>query len=142
MRRALVLLAGLALAFTGIACQGNVFQLKVGDCFNGAATGTVTDVSNVDCATPHDAEVYFIFDYPNPPSDYPGTATVQTTSEDGCKPPFATFVGVDFDNSIYGLSYLSPTSNSWATGDRKIQCLVTPESGATKLTGSVKGAKK
>ena len=68
MRRALVLLAGLALAFTSMACQGNVFQLKVGDCFNGAATGTVSDVSTVDCATAHDAEVYFIFDYPNAPS--------------------------------------------------------------------------
>lgn len=142
MRRALVLLAGLALAFTTMACQGNVFKLKVGDCFNGAATGTVSDVSVVDCATAHDAEVYFIFDYPSAPSAYPGDDTVRTTAESGCKPPFATFVGVDFDTSVYGLSYLRPTSDSWGTGDRIIQCLVTPETGATKLTGSVKGANK
>lgn len=143
MRRALVLLAGLVLAFTTVACdKGNVFQLKVGDCFNGAGTSTVSDVSVVDCATAHDAEVYFIFDYPSAPSSYPGDDTVKTAAETGCKPPFTIFVGVDFDNSVYGLSYLRPTPESWGTGDRAIQCLITPESGQDKLTGSVKGSKK
>lgn len=142
MRRVLLLLAGIALAYTTMACQGNVFQLKVGDCFNGAATGSVSDVSTVDCGTAHDAEVYFTFAYPNAPSAYPGADAVSAAAEVGCKPPFATFVGKDFDTSVLGLSYLSPSSDSWGTGDRTIQCLITPESGQTKLTGSAKNANR
>ena len=141
MKRALVLLAGLALAFTTLACQGNVFSLKVGDCFNGSATGEVTDVATIDCAQAHDDEVFYIFNYPNAPSSYPGADAIRTASETGCKAQFADFVGLDFDSSVYGLSWLSPTEKGWGTGDRAIQCLVTAETGS-KLTGSVKGTKK
>jgi hypothetical protein len=142
MRRALVLLAGFVLAFTTLACQGSVFSLKVGDCFNGTSTGTVSDVSNVDCTAPHDAEVFNIFDYPNAPSNYPGSDVLRATAEAGCKPAFATFVGLDFNASIYGLSYFGPTEDGWGKGDRGIQCLITPEQGQDKLTGSVKGVAK
>jgi hypothetical protein len=141
MRRTLGLLAGVALAYTTMACQGNVFQLKVGECFNGASTGDVSDVTVIACTSPHDAEVYSTFQYPNAPSDYPGSATVKTTAEDGCKTAFAPFVGKSFDESVYGLSYLQPTADSWKTGDRTIDCLIT-STDTTQLTGSAKGTNK
>jgi hypothetical protein len=141
MRRTLGLLAGIALAYTTMACQGNVFQLKVGDCFNGASTGDVADVKVIDCAQPHDAEVFSAFPYPDAPSDYPGAAPVKALAESTCKTNFASFVGISYDNSAFGLSYLQPTAESWKTGDRTIDCLIT-SGDTTQLTGSAKGTNK
>lgn len=141
MRRTLGLLVGVALVYVTMACQGNVFQLKVGDCFNGASTGDVSDVTVIACTSAHDAEVFSTFTYPNAPSDYPGSTTVVTVAEDGCTSAFTPFVGVSFEDSIYGLSYLQPTSDSWKTGDRTIQCLIT-SADDSQLTGSAKGTNK
>ena len=45
-----------------LACEGNVFSLKVGDCFNGkhASTEYGIDITNVElmsCDEPHESEV-------------------------------------------------------------------------------------
>jgi len=142
MRRALVLLAGLALAFTSVACQASVFELKVGDCFGGASGTTVANVDVVDCAKPHDDEVYFIFDYPSAPSDYPGDAAVSSAGQDGCLAPFATYVGIDYNSTTaYAVTILKPTSDTWATGDHAYDCLITSADGS-QLTGSAKGTNK
>jgi hypothetical protein len=141
MSRLIGLFAALALAATALACQGNVFQLKLGDCFTGGDSSQVTNVDVVDCAQAHDAEVYFVFDYPDAPSDFPGDQAVQTAAETGCKPAFADFVGLDFDSSIYGVKFLRPTSDSWGQGDRTIDCLIT-SSDDSQLTGSAKGTAK
>jgi hypothetical protein len=134
-------MAAIAFAYATIACQGNVFQLKVGDCFNGASTGNVADVTVVACSSPHDAEVFATVPYPNAPSDYPGSDVVKAIADDGCRTAFATFVGIGYDDSMYGLSYLQPTAESWKTGDRTIDCLVT-SGDSTQLTGSAKGTNK
>jgi hypothetical protein len=141
MPRATCLLVAIVLATTALACQGNVFSLKQGECFVGAATGNVSDVKIVDCTQAHDAEVYFVFPYPNAPSDFPGDDAVRTASETGCRPAFQDFVGLDFDSSSYGISFLRPTSDSWGTGDRTIDCLITSGDGS-QLTGSAKGTAK
>ncbi len=142
MRRALLLLAGLALAFASMACQASVFELKVGDCFSGASSGTLSNVDVIDCAKAHDFEVYAIFDYPNAPSAYPGDAAISSAGQDGCVAPFATFVGIDFNSSTaYSFSFLKPTSDSWGSGDRTYDCLITSADGS-QLTGSAKGTNK
>ena len=142
MSRVTGLLAAIALAATALACQGNVFQLKLGECFTGGTSANVANVDVVACTQPHDAEVYSIFDYPSAPSSFPGDEAVQTAATDGCKPAFADFVGLDFDSSSYGLKYLRPTSDSWGTGDRTIDCLITSGDGTSQLTGSAKGTAK
>jgi Septum formation len=139
MSRVTSLLAIIALAATALACQGNVFQLKLGDCFTGGDSANVSNVNVVECTQAHDAEVYYIFNYPDAPSSYPGDDAVQTTAADGCKPAFSDFVGLAFDSSSYGLKYLRPTSDSWGQGDRTIDCLITSGDGTTQLTGSAKG---
>ena len=133
-----------ALLFAAVVggCQGNVFSLKVGDCFNGGAAGTeVSDVTIVDCAKPHDAEVFSVFDYPNAPSDFPGTDALNTAVTDKCNPDFETYVGKDYNSSTYGLAPLLPTEDGWKSGDHEIVCLiVSGDSG--QLTGSAKGTAK
>src|SRR5262249_16480570 len=106
MARLTALLTGIALAFVSLAGQGHVFQLKLGDCFTGAASGNVSDVTTVACSQPHDAEVYSVFTYPNAPSDYPGDDAVKSTAETGCTPAFKDFVGIDYNSSNYGISFL------------------------------------
>jgi len=142
MPRVTALLAAIALAATALACQGNVFQLKLGDCFVGGTSAEVSNVNVVACAEPHDAEVYSIFEYPDAPSAFPGDGAVQTAAGNGCKPAFAEFVGLDFESSTYGVKFLRPTSDSWGRGDRTIDCLITSGDGTTQLTGSAKGTAK
>jgi Septum formation len=139
MKGWLALCAVVALALASMACQGNVFSLKVGDCFTGGAAGTeVSDVSTVDCGQAHDAEVFSIFDYPNPPSDFPGDSAMQAAAQDGCTRDFQAYVGVAPGQSGYAISYFSPTSDSWAGGDRTFDCLIASPDGS-QLTGSAKG---
>ncbi|MEA2621297.1 MAG: hypothetical protein QOH61_207 [Chloroflexota bacterium] len=135
------LLLAAAVALGGLACQGNVFSLKVGDCFNGGGASEVSDVTTVDCASPHDAEVYSVFDYPNAPSAYPGDDAIGAAADTRCRQDFAIFVGLSYDESIYNSNKLRPTSKSWESGDRTIDCLITSADG-TQLTGSAKGTKK
>jgi hypothetical protein len=142
MSRVTALLAAIALAATAVACQGNVFQLKLGDCFVGGNDANVSNVDVVACTQAHDAEVYYIFDYPDAPSAFPGDDAVQAAAGNGCKPAFGDFVGLDFDSSTYAIKFLRPTSDSWGQGDRTIDCLITSGDGTTQLTGSSKGTAK
>lgn len=144
MRRVLMLAcAALIGAAATAACQGNVFSLKVGDCFNNASADatSVSDVPITDCANGHDAEVYFIFDYPNAPSDYPGEDAIRVAGEAGCKPQFQGYVGIPFENSLYGYSYLTPTSTGWDRGDHTYDCIIV-SSDTNKLVGTAKNSKK
>jgi hypothetical protein len=135
-----VVLAAAALA----ACQGNVFSLKVGDCFTGGTSDeNVSNVSIVDCSQPHDGEIYSVFDYPNAPSAFPGDGTVTQTGDSQCAQDFATYVGIDWsESSIYSFSELQPSSDSWGQGDRTIDCVILSKTQGQQLTGSAKGTAK
>jgi hypothetical protein len=122
--------------------QGNVFSLKVGECFGGAATGEVSDVNKVDCAAAHDSEVFSVFDYPNAPADFPGADAMSTAASDRCPTDFQAYVGIDAASSQYGIGQLVPTSSSWAQGDRQVVCLIEPGTTGQTLTGSAKGTAK
>jgi hypothetical protein len=123
--------------------QGNVFTLKVGDCFDGVAAGEVSDVNKVDCSAPHDSEVYSVSDYPAAPSAYPGASAVNTATSTACITDFKTFVGIDAAASqTYTIGQLVPTADSWAQGDRQLVCIITPLTAGQKLTTSAKGTAK
>ena len=143
MKRIVSLFAVGVLAAAAMACQGNVFSLKVGDCFNGGSAGdTVSDVSIVDCAQPHSSEVYSVFDYPNAPSDYPGDDAIQSAANDRCATDFQAYVGIDVNSTTaYNVTFLRPTSDSWGQGDRTIDCIIEGVNNG-QLTGSAKGTAK
>ena len=86
MRRLLIIL--LATAGLATACQGNVFELEVGQCFLEPEGTEISNVETVDCADDHDGEVYHLFDLPD--GDYPGIPEVQRLGADGC---FGAFDG-------------------------------------------------
>jgi len=129
------------------ACQNTVSgsALKVGDCYNNTNT---TDVEGnaieshalVECAQPHDEEVFSVFDYPSA-SAFPGYEQIGTVEQTRCQTDFQTYVGVTWEQSTLVISYDSPDQNTWASGDHAIHCLLADASGS-KLTGSARGSKK
>ena len=124
------------------ACQGNVFSLEVGDCYNAPAVSTdysteISDVDLVDCSELHSNEVYAIFELPDTTwksDDY--TAELAGT---GCANRFQDFIGLEYDLSTLWIDYIFPLEESWATS-REVSCSVLPESG--KVSGSLKGSKR
>lgn len=135
--RPIALLAALALALT--ACSsGNVFSLAVGTCFDDPSDfSEVSNVPEVDCAEPHDNEVYYLFDLPD--GSFPGSNAVDTAADEGCFEAFQPFVGTEYVNSILWYSYLTPTSGSWDAGDREVVCFLW-HGELEKLEGSMRGS--
>jgi hypothetical protein len=119
----------------------DAFQMRVGDCFDDGAAFTddspeVNSVPGVPCTSPHDNEVYAVFDV-NAPS-FPGDEMERMAFE-SCKQRFASFVGRDYDSSALDIATLYPTRESWnGHHDREVVCAVY-DVAQTKLTGSVKG---
>jgi hypothetical protein len=146
MRPLAAAFAALVLAFVAVVaagCQGNVFSLKVGECFTGAASGEISDVAKLDCATAHDSEVFSVFDYPNPPADFPGADAMSTAATAQCTTDFKAYVGIDATAStLYKIGYIAPTADSWKAGDHQIICLINSVTQGSTLTGSARGTAK
>jgi hypothetical protein len=143
MPRLTAIFAAVTLAAVTLSCSGNGFHLTPGDCFNAGDSSTLSSSNIVDCAQPHDAEVFYIFAYPNAPADYPGEDAIRTTAESGCTPQFEDYVGISYDNTTaYTISFLRPDADSWSQGDRAFICLITAYDGTSRLTGSAQGTAK
>ncbi len=134
-----------AVALLAAACSaGNVWTLEVGDCFDdweGATISTesqeVSDVPIVDCAEPHDNEIYSKQDLPD--GSYPGDAAMEQTVIEVCYDGFESFVGRSYEESSLDFGWLFPTSESWAEGDREVVCFVY-DFELAKLTGSMENS--
>ncbi|MCS5714119.1 septum formation family protein [Herbiconiux sp. CPCC 205716] len=118
----------------------DVFDLVVGDCFDEWDGDTVFEVPVVDCASPHDWEVYDDFEVPDTSDGtFPGEDKLDVAADDGCLTAFETFLGVSYADTIYDYSYLVPTEDSWTeSDDRLVTCIITDPAG--QVTGSLKGA--
>lgn len=116
--------------------SGDVFALEIGQCFDDPDTsGTVTAVDMVGCNDPHDNEVYALFDLPD--GTFPGLSVVKEAAAEGCYDVFESYVGLDYESSVFDFSSLSPTPNSWENGDREVVCIVY-DLDLKKLTETVK----
>lgn len=115
----------------------SVFELEVGDCIAEAEQGIVDQVGIVPCDEPHEAEVYFTEDMTD--SSFPGEDAVLEFVQDECIPAFEEFVGADFATSELDIFPLTPTEQTWDSGDREVICMVTEVSGEPK-TGTAEGA--
>lgn len=134
MRRVGIFLAlGVAMA----ACGGtDVSSLAPGDCFDDF--GDVTEVASVailDCNEPHDNEVYADIEYLGDGS-YPGDEPLFEYGTDACLERFDRFVGIAYEDSQLDVGLLYPSSETWESGDRKIQCFVYELDGS-QVTGSL-----
>lgn len=113
------------------------FRIKVGDCLGAIDGGSqIETAQGVPCTGEHQYEVYHSFDIPD--GDFPGDSAVSTSAQDGCLAEFETFVGIAYEESIYGFTSLLPTEESWdRLDDREVLCLIgnfdgTPKSGSAQ----------
>jgi len=115
--------------------QIDAFSIHLGDCLMLPPDGTFSDLTAVACTQPHDTEVTNVFDMPD------GTFSQDDVDAAGnqCDAAAQSYVGPNYQNLGLDWNYFSPTSDSWAQGDREIDCIVYTLSGNPDLTSSVKG---
>lgn len=123
----------------------SVFDIQVGDCMAEPEGDEVTDVEVVPCSEEHDYEFYYAYDL-DLGDGFPTEEAMSADADQKCYDAFTDFVGIPFEESasLY-YSYYSPSAESWAEGDRQIQCLVyegDDSANAVPITGSLKGSKR
>ena len=125
-----------------ITSGGNVsaFSMYIGDCLiSSDLDDQFSEVPAVPCTEPHDSEVIYIFDMPDGAYD---EDAIGAAGDDQCSQEIVSYVGPNYDTvTSEGLdwTYFSPTSESWASGDREVDCLAYTLSYENELTSSVKG---
>ena len=120
------------------AAGDDVFTLEVGHCLDDAdASGEVTTVPIVDCAEPHDSEVFARSEAAG--EEFPGADALDAELVAFCQgEAFTDFIGVAYLDSVYVTGGYYPTAASWARGDRELLCTVRADGRPT--TGSLEGA--
>ncbi len=138
-----IALVAWAFAIFGSACAGALLSLEVGTCFDDwegsldSATQEVSDVPVVECADPHDNEVFSVSNMPD--GEYPGDAAVQDWTIDRCLETFTPYVGEAYKDSRLDFGALFPTRETWADGDTEAMCVMW-DFAFQKLTGPMRGA--
>jgi Septum formation len=121
----------------------SVFDIEVGDCFS-ADSDEVESVLVVDCEQAHSYEAFFVFDHDGGASEpYPGDDAIVDYAEGECRAPFEEFVGTDYDSSIWYITSVTPSAETWAEGDREIICTLDQQDQdgvAIEVTGSAEGS--
>jgi len=121
----------------GTGDDTSVFQLEVGQCVN-SETGEdqVSSVPIVECDQPHQAEIYALPQLPD--GAFPGDEALTETAQDECGgQAFTDYVGVPYERSEFEITFLQPSAETWADGDREIACLIT-----STEPGSVRGSNR
>jgi Septum formation len=110
-----------------LSTAGNVTvdELRVGDCFSAAEFSEenveIGDVDGVPCNEPHTFEVFAVADYNG--SAYPGTqAAFEFAFAEVCIPPFESYVGVPYAESVLYANAIYPTQDGWNSGDHEFIC--------------------
>lgn len=120
--------------------QVHALDLNVGDCLTDETSeGSIEEVGVVDCAQPHTGEIYHGFDVAEGP-DGQIPDTIDADAENGCVDAFAGFVGVPWEQSVLGISWMQPSPDTWEAGDREVLCVVLED--GVDTTGSLEGSNR
>jgi len=102
--------------------------LAVADCFDvddftPGAPISRTGIHVVDCAGPHQHEVYaIVIDPDGPQASYPGDDVLGAVADDMCLGAFTPTLGVDYRSSTFDFSTIKPDRGAWEAGERTIVC--------------------
>lgn len=99
----------------------SVLDLYVGQCIQDPGEGTVYDVENAVCTTEHWGEVYHVMTITS--SQMPSEDDMNDMASDACVDAFDAYVGRPYDESDLDFTWYVPSQESWAEGDRTIQCI-------------------
>nr|WP_244960662.1 septum formation family protein [Pseudoclavibacter chungangensis] len=116
------------------------FNLKPGDCFDLNVDESAA-LLYVSCDPPHLYEAYASYSMPGE-STYPGDDEVDMFATTSCLDSFTSYVGTTHAQSMFTISWISPTQRSWESlNDREILCTLTPVDGYA-TTGSAKDSRR
>jgi len=94
----------------------NPFDLRAGQCFNQGSwydeelERRIDLTASVDCAQPHQREMYHEAEFPAPNgAPYPGEAKMTEWSTQVCYDAFSEFVNADYELSVFEIGFLQPT---------------------------------
>jgi len=134
-----IFIAAIAVA----ACSPSTQDLAVGDCFDdweGLELDVVQEVESVpivDCADPHDNEMYVVDLLPE--GAFPGDVAMEQLALDTCFEAFDEFVGIPYADSRLDFGFLISTAEMWDAGIRRVSCFVW-DIEFLKLTGTMRNA--
>ena len=120
--------------------QLSFYVPAVGDCFDVRTADKQPNIYlKLDCALPHQNEVFATVDYPG--RDYPTNPdALETLAKQKCPAAWTDYVGQPYETSSLEIAYFLPEQASWGNGVRHvIGCLVVDPSG-DRITGSVRGS--
>jgi hypothetical protein len=119
----------------------DVFQLKVGDCFDleDEEVDSISQVEAKPCTEPHEFEIFHEASLRD--GGFPTDAEIDALLEAECLPEFWRFIGVPYAQSRYYIESLAPSPETWAEGDRVVQCMVYDPANPD-LTSSLRGANR
>ena len=121
--------------------ETSVFNLERGDCFS-ASGDQVATVTVVTCEDTHIYEVFAVFDHQADAGEaYPGDDAILDYADAGCQPLFEDYVAIDYQTSIYWITSVTPSNETWDEGDdREIVCALKLGEEGTETTGSAEGS--
>ncbi|HEY2811985.1 MAG TPA: septum formation family protein [Acidimicrobiales bacterium] len=117
--------------------------LGVGQCFDTdqftpGATIDLSSVHVVDCAQPHQHEVFALEVEPSGPgAPYPGDDALGAFADDRCLSAFTDYTGVDYQSSHYDIANARPDADAWGRGARSVICALHDDDFA-EMVGSVR----
>lgn len=128
-----------------------VYVPEVGDCYDkrriAAQGGTQTEiVLKLDCALPHEKEIFAIVEYPAPDPkttdpkarEFPGDDALRRFGRLECPKQFRAYVGTGYEVSSLEIGFLMPAESNWPS-NRKISCLLQAPNGARR-SGTARGS--
>lgn len=104
----------------------SIYDVHPGQCIDFADDSDVAgDVPRRDCDEPHDGEVFLVGSVGSA-DDFPGTSELERRAEAVCiGDAFEQYVGTAYDDSALDVTYVTPSEDSWAAGDRDVVCVAT-----------------
>jgi Septum formation len=77
----------------------------------------------VDCNAEHEEEVMSRSTLAGS-DEWPGDTAVEDAAQEKCKPAFATYVGLELDESRLDWGFVTPDKDAWTDGKATLICLV------------------
>ncbi|GAB3549920.1 hypothetical protein GCM10027404_16230 [Arthrobacter tumbae] len=103
-------------------------ELGAGDCILGFDSLDVSaDVTTVTCTTPHNAQLLATTGFPED-AEFPGEAALNASGDDLCN-SVAVNENAAAEYAGLTLTQVTPTSGTWADGDRRVDCFVVSDEG-------------
>ncbi|WP_426228414.1 septum formation family protein [Pseudarthrobacter sp. DSP2-3-2b1] len=99
-------------------------EFRLGDCFKDFDPESLR-TTVVACDTPHSAQLVAVFRYPTV-GQYPGREALAAKALEACQ---AARLAPAANDYVLNFQRAYPSSTSWASGDRRVDCYVTADGG-------------